>query len=204
MLYLGPAWTLHVPSRNEPRQDLPLPPALPHHCSAVSGGTSQIRRNNGQGRGQVRLRAHHRARGRGHRQQDCEYTSRGGRAANSISFPSSGGVPAEPSAPFLDEFPLRPRHFNFVPARRLALSLRRKPPGHAPLQQLLLPRPCRSETRGILRAPNFPHLGPTILASLSPLLAKAMIYSPGIQELPLLFPPLPGPVSLLTLPPPTF
>ena len=81
MLYLGPAWTLHVPSRNEPCQDLPLPPAFPHHCSVVSGGTSQIRRNNGLGRGQVQLGAHQWARGRGHRLQDCEYTSRGGCAA---------------------------------------------------------------------------------------------------------------------------
>lgn len=58
---MGTAWALQVPSKSEPCQDLPLPPALPHHCSAVWGGTSQIRRNNGLGRGQVPLGAQQRA-----------------------------------------------------------------------------------------------------------------------------------------------
>lgn len=61
---LSRAWILNLGSpASLPRVSPSGSPlrALPHHCSTVWGGTSQIRRNNGLGRGQVPLGAQQRA-----------------------------------------------------------------------------------------------------------------------------------------------
>lgn len=77
-LWAGPELS-KAPPKSEPCQDVPLPPQLPHHCSA-RGGTSQICWNNGLGRGQVPLRAQQRA-GAATSLQDCKHPAHGGCAA---------------------------------------------------------------------------------------------------------------------------
>lgn len=97
-----------------------LPPALPHHCSAEWGGTSQIRRNNGLGRGQVRLRAQQRA-------GDTATDPKTGRTLlGAVVLPSDSVSPALVGSPQSRallrwmNFLLCLRHFNFIRARRLA------------------------------------------------------------------------------------
>lgn len=157
-----------APPKSEPCQDVPpLPPHSPHYCSAVWGGTSQICRNNGLGRGQVPLRVQQRA---GAAATDCKTAS---------TPPMVAALPPDSVSPALRS----PQSFSWVnfpyvpgilissspgglPCRSPEASRLRSPPAAATAKA-----PQVRDARR-LRAPNFPHLGPTILVRPSPPLVK--------------------------------
>lgn len=128
-------------------------PALPHHCSAAWGGTSQIRRNNGLGRGQVRLGVQQRAGAGGHPQRDTGASAQGGSATLRLSFLGFED-PAEASAPIPAAFPRRegilisPSKDGFSAA-----------PGESYGARLHSPQGARIRDARRPDAPNFPFLG---------------------------------------------
>lgn len=143
------------------------PPALPHYCSAVWGGTSQICRNNGLGRGQVPLRAQQRA---GAAATDCKTASTPPMVAALFPDSVSPALRSPQSFSWVN-FPCVPGILissspGGLPCRSPEASRLRSPPAAA---TAIAPQ-VRDARR--LRAPNFPHLGPTILVRPSPPLAK--------------------------------
>lgn len=114
-----------VAARSEPNQKLPHRPHSP--TTAVPRGEAPPRSAGTMGwRGGRCLWDSGKG---GDRATDtvCDHIAPGGCAATGLSFPRFG-IPTEPSAPFLDEFP---RHFNCNLVRPLELLLRGKPRGHA-------------------------------------------------------------------------
>lgn len=141
-----------------------------------------------------------RSRGRGLRPQTAGQRTRRARwlGCRLTQFPRLPG-PAELSAPSLNEFPSRPEHFNFILARSVAPGKAagpHSPPAAAPAEDPAGQRPA-APPRAQLSA-----LGTHNPDQPVPSAGEAMIYSPGLQELLFLFPPLPGPLSLFTPSPP--
>lgn len=161
------------------------PPCTPPALQCVWRGTSQIRRNNGLGRGQVQLRVQQRA---GASATDCKTGKQCPRCYCWPQFPWLWG-PGKAGRAFPGWISLTSGHFNFVLARRLAWSSR-----ESRWAALLLGDCSRQGPAGQGRsappAPNFPHLGLTGRPEswpARPHRGRRLIYCPGLKELLLLF-----------------